>query len=84
MPTLYDNATGKPVYPQELIVYYGSLLDDKTKTVPMPNGMHMPLWKPKAAGLDGSFELSPILQGLAGVKEHVTVVGGLNAGLPAQ
>jgi hypothetical protein len=41
MPEMTDNATGKPVYPQELIVYYGSLLDDKTKTVPMPNGMHM-------------------------------------------
>jgi len=44
----------------------------------VPNGMHMPLWKPKVPGAGDSFELSQILQGLAPVKEHVTVLGGLN------
>jgi hypothetical protein len=44
----------------------------------VPNGMHMPLWKPKVPGAGNSFELSQILQGLSGVKEHVTVLGGLN------
>ncbi len=44
----------------------------------VPNGMHMPLWKPKTAGAGDAFELSPILQGLAPVKEYVTVLGGLN------
>ncbi len=44
----------------------------------VPNGMHMPLWKPKSVGAGDKFELSQILQGLAPVKEHVTVLGGLN------
>jgi hypothetical protein len=44
----------------------------------VPNGMHMPLWKPKAQGAGDAFELSQILQGLAPVKEHLTVLGGLN------
>jgi hypothetical protein len=44
----------------------------------VPNGMHMPLWKPAKPGAGASFELSPILQGLAPVKSHVTVLGGLN------
>jgi len=44
----------------------------------VPNGMHMPLWKPKSPGAGDKFELSQILQGLAPVKEHVTVLGGLN------
>ncbi|GAA3601734.1 hypothetical protein GCM10022223_16860 [Kineosporia mesophila] len=41
MPSLTDKSTGQKVEPKELIVYYGSLLEDKTKTVPMPNGMRM-------------------------------------------
>jgi len=44
----------------------------------VPNGMHMPLWKPKTPGAGSAFELSTILQGLAPVKEYVTVLGGLN------
>ncbi|GAB3268124.1 DUF1996 domain-containing protein [Kineosporia babensis] len=41
IPTLTDKSTGKEVEPKEMIVYYGSLLEDKTRTVPMPNGMRM-------------------------------------------
>ena len=41
VPTLTDKSSGKAVEPKEMIVYYGSLLEDKTKTVPMPNGMRM-------------------------------------------
>ena len=44
----------------------------------VPNGMHMPLWKPKAPGAGNDWQLSQILQGLAPVKEHLTVIGGLN------
>jgi hypothetical protein len=39
IPTLYEN--GQPVEPSQVIVYYGSLLADKTKTVPMPQGLRM-------------------------------------------
>ncbi|MBT0770782.1 DUF1996 domain-containing protein [Kineosporia sp. J2-2] len=43
VPSLTNNKTGKAVQPSQLIVYYGSLLDDanKKKTVPMPNGLRM-------------------------------------------
>ncbi len=34
IPTLYEN--DQPVQPRQVIVYYGSLLADKSKTVPMP------------------------------------------------
>jgi hypothetical protein len=44
----------------------------------VPNGMHMPLWKPKAAGMGNNWELSQILQGLSPVREQLTVFGGLN------
>jgi hypothetical protein len=44
----------------------------------VPNGMHMPLWKPKTPGVGNNWQLSQILQGLAPVKEHLTVIGGLN------
>ena len=53
-----------------------------TKAVPrlgyfyVPNGMHMPLWKPKTAGKN--FELSQILQAMEPVKHRLTVLGGLN------
>ncbi len=39
VPTLYEH--GQPVEPEQVIVYYGSLLEDKTKTVPMPQGLRM-------------------------------------------
>lgn len=39
VPSLYEN--GKVVEPEQVIVYYGSLLKDKTKTVPMPQGLRM-------------------------------------------
>ena len=38
----------------------------------------MPLWKPRKPEAGSSFELSPTLSSLAKVKEHVTVLGGLN------
>src|SRR5438046_1952621 len=44
----------------------------------VPNGMHMPLWKPKTAGAGSNFDLSFTLKGLQNVKEHVTVLGNLN------
>ncbi|MDO8794452.1 MAG: DUF1552 domain-containing protein [Vicinamibacterales bacterium] len=44
----------------------------------VPNGMHMPLWKPKAAGAGKNFVLSQTLSGLAPVKEYTTVLGNLN------
>ena len=39
VPTLYEH--GQPAEPRQVVVYYGSLLQDKTKTVPMPLGMRM-------------------------------------------
>jgi hypothetical protein len=39
VPTLYEH--DQPVQPSQVVVYYGSLLEDKTKTVPMPAGMRM-------------------------------------------
>jgi hypothetical protein len=39
IPTLYEH--GQPVEPKQVIVYYGSLLADKSQTVPMPLGMRM-------------------------------------------
>jgi hypothetical protein len=39
IPTLLEH--GKPVEPKQVIVYYGSLLPDKTRTVPMPQGLRM-------------------------------------------
>ena len=44
----------------------------------VPNGMHMPEWKPKARGAGAAFVLPRTLQGLAPLKEYVTVLGGLN------
>jgi hypothetical protein len=41
----------------------------------VPNGMHMQDWTPKEAGKD--FELPPILQSLAPVKDKITVFSGL-------
>ncbi|UAC01836.1 DUF1996 domain-containing protein [Dactylosporangium vinaceum] len=39
VPTLLEN--GKPVEPQQFVVYYGSLLKDPSQTVPMPQGLRM-------------------------------------------
>jgi hypothetical protein len=39
IPTLYER--DQPVQPKQVVVYYGSLLDDKSKTVPMPQGLRM-------------------------------------------
>src|SRR5262245_50672578 len=44
----------------------------------VPNGMHMPAWKPKVQGAGAAFELSPSLRALQPLKEQVTVLGGLN------
>jgi hypothetical protein len=50
----------KPVEPKEVVVYYGSLLDDPSKTLPMPQGMRMiagdaSLQKPTPAGAPNQF-----------------------------
>ena len=39
IPTLYEH--DQPVQPRQVVVYYGSLLSDKSKTVPMPQGLRM-------------------------------------------
>jgi len=39
IPTLYEH--GQAVEPKEVTVYYGSLLPDKTRTVPFPKGFRM-------------------------------------------
>ncbi len=41
VPTLYDNATGKPVETTGFRVYYRSLRNNSTGQMPMPNGMRM-------------------------------------------
>src|SRR5262245_25920364 len=42
----------------------------------VPNGMSLPYWTPAAAG--ANFELTPTLQSLAGLREQVLVISGLN------
>ena len=42
----------------------------------VPNGIHMPLWKPKTPGKN--FELPPILKAMEPVRNQLTVLGGLN------
>ena len=42
----------------------------------VPNGMHMPLWKPETPGKNVGF--SEIIGGLEPFREHLTVLGGLN------
>ncbi|WP_211304672.1 DUF1996 domain-containing protein [Umezawaea tangerina] len=39
VPTLFEH--DQPVQPKQVVVYYGSLLTDKSKTVPMPQGLRM-------------------------------------------
>ncbi|MGI5241922.1 DUF1996 domain-containing protein [Dactylosporangium sp. CA-139066] len=41
VPTLYDNATGKPVETTGFRVYYRSLMNTSTGQMPMPNGLRM-------------------------------------------
>jgi hypothetical protein len=41
VPTLYDNATGKPVQPSGFRVYYRSLMNTSTGQMPMPRGLRM-------------------------------------------
>jgi len=41
VPTLYDNATGKPVETTGFRVYYRSLRDNSGDVLPMPNGLRM-------------------------------------------
>ncbi|MFC3499501.1 DUF1996 domain-containing protein [Micromonospora krabiensis] len=41
VPTLYDNATGKPVETTGFRVYYRSLRSNSSGQMPMPNGMRM-------------------------------------------
>jgi len=47
------------------------------QTFYVPNGMAMEYWLPKTAGSD--FELSPILEPLAGFREQMLVLSGLKA-----
>ena len=42
----------------------------------VPNGMHMPLWKPESPGRN--VPLSPILEAMEPVRDRLTVLGGLN------
>ena len=42
----------------------------------VPNGMHMPLWKPETPGRN--VPLSPILEAMEPVRDRLTVLGGLN------
>ena len=41
VPTLYDNATGKPVQPTGFRVYYRSLMNNSTGQMPTPSGLRM-------------------------------------------
>ncbi|MEV6924939.1 DUF1996 domain-containing protein [Dactylosporangium sp. NPDC051485] len=41
VPTLYDNATGKPVESTGFRVYYRTLMNTSTGQMPMPNGLRM-------------------------------------------
>jgi len=43
----------------------------------LPNGLHMPAWWPAAAGEGSGWELSPMLQPLTDLKEHLLMVRGL-------
>lgn len=43
----------------------------------MPNGVHFPTWAPTAAAEDGAFTLSPTLEPLESVRQHVNVLRGL-------
>lgn len=71
---MFESIMGKAAYaddsfPARLVCYY------------VPNGMHMPAWTPSQTG--SNFDLSPILQPLAPVRDQILVLGGL-ANTPAQ
>ncbi|MCZ7376485.1 DUF1996 domain-containing protein [Micromonospora sp. WMMC250] len=60
VPTLYDNATGKPVETSGFRVYYRSLAKNSTGQMPMPNGLRMisgdaKKKKPTPRGATGQF-----------------------------
>ncbi|GAB3955145.1 hypothetical protein GCM10027614_63530 [Micromonospora vulcania] len=60
VPTLYDNATGKPVETSGFRVYYRSLMKNSTGQLPMPNGLRMITGdakkkKPTPRGTTGQF-----------------------------
>jgi hypothetical protein len=44
----------------------------------VPNGMHMPLWKPRTPGAGKDLVLSQTLMGLNDLRQYVTVLGNLN------
>ncbi|MGB8328732.1 MAG: DUF1552 domain-containing protein [Polyangiales bacterium] len=62
-------ASADDSFPARLICYY------------VPCGIHMPAWTPAQTG--SNFELSPILQPLAPVKDRILVLSGLS-NTPAQ
>ncbi len=64
-----DTAYADDSFPARLICFY------------LPNGMHMAAWTPAQTG--SNFELSPILQPLAPVKDQILVISGLS-NTPAQ
>ena len=64
-----DAAYADDSFPARLICYY------------LPNGIHMAAWTPSQTG--SNFDLTPILQPLAPVKDQIIVVGGLS-NTPAQ
>ncbi|RKR91105.1 uncharacterized protein DUF1996 [Micromonospora pisi] len=60
VPTLYDNATGKPVETTGFRVYYRSHMSNSTGQMPMPNGLRMITGdakkkKPTPRGATGQF-----------------------------
>jgi len=59
-----DAAYADDSFPARLICFY------------VPNGMHMAAWTPTQTG--ASYDLSPILQPLAPVKDQILVVSGLS------
>jgi hypothetical protein len=59
-----DVAYADDSFPARLLCYY------------VPNGIHMQAWTPAQNG--SNFELSPILQPLAPVKDQILVLGGLS------
>lgn len=59
-------ADGQPLpYPNRMAFFY------------VPNGVHMPHWTPSTTGAD--FELPPILEPLAALRDQILVLSGLTA-----
>jgi hypothetical protein len=44
----------------------------------VPNGMHMPLWKPQMPGAGSNWKLSQTLSQLEPLRQYLTVLGNLN------